>query len=110
MLAKLIASAATREAAIARAAAALRAFPVLGVRTNIPFLIKVLEHPAFQAGDIHTGFIDAHLDELLRAAEPSDAIRAAAAFARANRTATTASSGSAAAVADPWTDLRGWGR
>ncbi len=31
--------------------AALRAFPILGIRTNIPFLLRVLEHPRFRAGD-----------------------------------------------------------
>jgi acetyl/propionyl-CoA carboxylase alpha subunit len=108
MLAKLIASGETREAAIARAVAALRAFPVLGVRTNIPFLIAVLEHPAFVAGDIDTGFIEAHLDDLLRIPEPSDAVRAAAAFARAS--GGHASATAATASADPWSDLRGWGR
>jgi acetyl/propionyl-CoA carboxylase alpha subunit len=108
MLAKLIAHGETRAAAIARAAAALRDFPVLGVRTNIPFLIGVLEHPAFAAGDIHTGFIDEHLDALLGAPEPDDLVLAAAAFARAH--GTLARAGTASVVADPWIDLRGWGR
>jgi 3-methylcrotonyl-CoA carboxylase alpha subunit len=106
MLAKLIASAETRPAAIARAAAALRAFPVLGVRTNIPFLVAVLEHPAFAAGDVDTGFIDAHLPDLLRAPEPSDAVRAAAAFARGTHRPAAAD----AIAPDPWTDLHAWGR
>ena len=39
MLAKLIAAAETRDAAIGRAIAALRGFPILGVRTNMAFLI-----------------------------------------------------------------------
>jgi acetyl-CoA carboxylase biotin carboxylase subunit len=108
MLAKLIASGETRDAAIARAVAALRSFPVLGVRTNIPFLIAVLRHPAFVAGDVDTGFIDAHLADLLRVPEPLDTVKAAAAFIRdtgRRSAATTFASG-----ADPWTDLRGWGR
>ena len=105
MLAKLIASAATRPAAIARAVAALRAFPILGVRTNVPFLIKVLEHPAFAAGDVHTGFIDAHLDALLHTTPPSETVLAAAAFARADRGGASTSAGSPVA-ADPWSDLR----
>ena len=58
MLAKVIASAETREAAIARLAGALREYPILGVRTNIPFLIRILEHPQFRAGDVDTGFLD----------------------------------------------------
>jgi acetyl-CoA carboxylase biotin carboxylase subunit len=107
MLAKLIASAESRDAAIARAAAALRAFPILGVRTNGAFLVNVLRHPAFAAGDIHTGFIDSHLDALLRTPEPSPAVLAAAAFARE----TWRPSGAApAGGADPWIDLQRWGR
>src|SRR5699024_2390741 len=62
MLAKLIVHAESRSAAIDRAIAALRNYPVLGIRTNIPFMIRVLDHPAFRSGDLHTGFIDQHLD------------------------------------------------
>ena len=45
LLAKLTVLAESRDAAIARALAALRSFPVLGIRTNIPFLIRLLDHP-----------------------------------------------------------------
>ena len=48
----------TREAARRRAIAALRSFPILGIRTNVPFLIRLLEHPRFVSGDIDTGFLD----------------------------------------------------
>src|SRR5258708_37128168 len=65
MLAKLIAHGETRDQAIDRAAAALRGFPILGVRTNVPFLIKVIEHPRFRSARVHTGVIAAHLSELL---------------------------------------------
>jgi 3-methylcrotonyl-CoA carboxylase alpha subunit len=58
MLAKVIASAENRDIAIARLVAALREYAILGVRTNIPFLIKVLEHPRFRACDLDTGFLD----------------------------------------------------
>ena len=53
----MIALAETRAQAIDRAGAALRAFPILGVRTNVPFLIKVIEHPAFRAGRMQTDFV-----------------------------------------------------
>jgi acetyl-CoA carboxylase biotin carboxylase subunit len=108
MLAKLIASAESRDAAIARAAAALRAFPILGVRTNLAFLIRVLEHPAFRAGDLHTGFVAEHLEALLQQPPASDAVLAAAAFARTAPAGPRP--GAEVRVADPWTDLRGWGR
>jgi acetyl/propionyl-CoA carboxylase alpha subunit len=108
MLAKLVASGESREAAIARAAAALRAFPVLGVRTNIPFLIAVLQHPAFTSGDVDTGFIDQHLSDLLQAPDTPETVRAAAAFVRGRGVPTAVPV--EATRADPWTDLRGWGR
>jgi acetyl/propionyl-CoA carboxylase alpha subunit len=58
MIAKVIASAETRTLAIARLAAALRSFPILGVRTNVPFLLRILELPLYCAGRIDTGFLD----------------------------------------------------
>ncbi len=58
LIAKIIATATTRDEAIARLVCALRDFPILGVQTNIPFLLRVLEHPRFRAGDIDTGFLD----------------------------------------------------
>jgi acetyl-CoA carboxylase biotin carboxylase subunit len=107
LLAKLIVLAETRSDAIERALAALRNFPVLGIRTNIPFLIRVLAHQDFRSGRLHTGFIDQHLAALLGSGEiPIEAIAAAAACAPAQRSP----SGSSSAIADPWTTLAGWGR
>ena len=40
-------------------------FRIRGVKTNIPFLLKVLEHPRFQAGTLDTGFVD-NTPELFR--------------------------------------------
>jgi pyruvate carboxylase len=36
----------------------LREFRIRGVKTNIPFLENVVNHPAFQAGDVTTSFLD----------------------------------------------------
>src|SRR5206468_10347819 len=58
LLAKVIASAETRDLAIARLQNALRAFPVLGIHTNIPFLIRILEDQRFHTGRMDTGFLD----------------------------------------------------
>jgi len=58
IIAKVIASAETRPLAIARLSAALRAFPILGVHTNVPFLLRVLEDASFQRGEIDTAFLD----------------------------------------------------
>ena len=110
MLAKLTVQAESRAAAIDRAIAALRRYAVLGIRTNVPFLIRVLDHPAFRAGDTDTGFIDQHLDALIARPEPSPAVLAAAALARPAGTRETPASGGRLRVSDPWTSLAGWGR
>ena len=111
MLAKLIASGETRDAAIARAVAALRQFPILGVRTNVAFLIRTLEHPAFRAGDLHTGFVDEHLPSLLEKTEPSELVLSVARAAQSSRdVGPSAATGATMAAVDPWSRLEGWGR
>jgi len=108
MLAKVIASGESRDAARKRAIAALRSFPILGVRTNVRFLMNVLEHPAFAAGDVHTGFIDEHINNLLEARATDDVVSAVAAFARSAQpapSARTAEHGN-----DPWSTISRWGR
>ncbi len=109
LLAKLTASAESRTAAIDRAIAALRDFPVLGIRTNIPFMVRVLDHPAFRSGDVHTAFIDQHLDELTWPPEVSREALAAAALARLRQGFGEPDSTDHAPL-DPWASLGGWGR
>jgi 3-methylcrotonyl-CoA carboxylase alpha subunit len=67
MIAKLIAHGDDRDEAIARCLEALRAVVIEGIHSNVPFLIRTLEHPAFAAGDVHTGFVEAHRAELVSA-------------------------------------------
>ncbi|MCX4830831.1 ATP-grasp domain-containing protein [Streptomyces sp. NBC_01016] len=57
-------------AACVRARRALDEFTVEGVRTGIPFLARLLDHPGFTAGGFDTGFVQRHLAEL---APPADA-------------------------------------
>jgi len=64
MIAKVIAHASTRKAALAKLADALATVEVAGLRTNNGFLVRTLRHPAFVAGEIDTGFIPRHLGEL----------------------------------------------
>jgi acetyl-CoA carboxylase biotin carboxylase subunit len=67
LLAKIIAHGATRAEAGERLIAALRQLGVAGVTTNRDFLIAVLSHPAFIAGEIDTHFIERHLSGAARA-------------------------------------------
>jgi acetyl-CoA carboxylase biotin carboxylase subunit len=58
LLAKLIATGATRDEAIARMSAALDAFVVEGVQTVIPFHRRVVRSEAFRTGAIHTQMVE----------------------------------------------------
>ncbi|MGH8931404.1 MAG: pyruvate carboxylase [Egibacteraceae bacterium] len=58
LLEKVTVWAPTRDEAIRRMDRALREFRIRGVKTNLQFLEGLINHPAFQAGDITTRFID----------------------------------------------------
>ena len=60
MIAKVIASGATREEARRRLIKALHDTVVLGPTTNRHFLIRLLEHPEFAAGKATTAFLGKH--------------------------------------------------
>ncbi|MBI3403337.1 MAG: ATP-grasp domain-containing protein [Acidobacteria bacterium] len=95
LIAKVIATAETRVLAIARLLAALRDFQIDGLRTNIPFLMTVLAHPAFREGRLDTAFLDRE-GAALAAAIP-DAAAAVVAPAAPLREA-----GVTPATWDPW--------
>jgi len=64
MLAKLVVHGKDRNESIKRAVQALAKTLVLGVTTNIDFLKRIISHPAFTAGQTHTGFISQYDEEL----------------------------------------------
>ena len=110
MVAKLIVLGDTREAARRRAVEALRRYHVLGIRTNIPFLIALLEHPRFIEAGVDTGFIDREGDAI-RAAMPAElpaAAFAAAAIHRPGRSAEPRSARPRTDTVDPFVSLDGW--
>jgi 3-methylcrotonyl-CoA carboxylase alpha subunit len=73
MLAKVIAWAPTREAAIDRLNRGLEDTDVRGIVTNIPFLSALVTHPHVRANTIDTGFIERELAALTPlAAAPGD--------------------------------------
>jgi len=107
LLAKVIATAETRDLAIARLSSALRDFPVLGIRTNIPFLVRVLESEAFRAGRVHTGFLDAEGAHLAADPDlaPPEFLRSVVDEARHLPQVVSGEPGGAW---DPWQRTRGW--
>jgi 3-methylcrotonyl-CoA carboxylase alpha subunit len=64
MLAKLIAWGPDREAARTRLLAALKDCVILGLTTNIAYLIAILEHPQFIAGQLNTHFVEHFASDL----------------------------------------------
>jgi acetyl/propionyl-CoA carboxylase alpha subunit len=64
MLAKLIVCGSDRNAAIDKAIKALDETIVLGVTTNADYLNRIVSHPQYRAGQIHTGFIRRHAADL----------------------------------------------
>jgi 3-methylcrotonyl-CoA carboxylase alpha subunit len=65
MIAKIIAWGPDRAAALRTLSDALAATHAEGISTNIEFLRRAVMHPAFAAGDVFTGFIDAFKPELV---------------------------------------------
>jgi acetyl-CoA carboxylase biotin carboxylase subunit len=111
LLAKLVASGETRQVAIQRASAALRAFPILGIRTNVSFLLDVLADQRFRDGDIHTRFLDEEADRILEVSSgiaiPDEAF-AAAVVLMAGPNTKEPGGGTVDVTPDPWNTLTGW--
>ena len=82
MLAKLIVHADSRAAALIALQNSLAQCQIFGLPSNIRFLELLIAHPKVQAGEIDTGFLDQHLDEVLPATncEPQGHRLAAAYF------------------------------
>ncbi|MBM4194038.1 MAG: acetyl-CoA carboxylase biotin carboxylase subunit [Gemmatimonadetes bacterium] len=67
MIGKLIVHGRDRAEALAKMRLALDTFIVQGVHTTIPFLRRVMDHPGFVAGDVHTKFLEREGADLLKA-------------------------------------------
>ncbi len=64
LLVKTITWARTFEDAVRKALRSMKELKISGVKTNTGFLINVLNHPTFLAGDCTTGFIEEHTELL----------------------------------------------
>jgi 3-methylcrotonyl-CoA carboxylase alpha subunit len=73
MIAKLIVWDQTRDAALVRMREALVACAIVGPKSNIDFLERLMRHPVVTSGRIDTGYLDRHLDEFIGAHHDSDA-------------------------------------
>jgi 3-methylcrotonyl-CoA carboxylase alpha subunit len=108
MLAKLIVWDRDRESARQRLVNALGEAELVGFANNIEFLQAIVRHPAFAAGDVDTGFIERHRDELFAAPAPAgEEIFASAVLALllAEGRQTLVTSGD---LNSPWNAADGW--
>jgi acetyl-CoA/propionyl-CoA carboxylase biotin carboxyl carrier protein len=103
MLAKVVAWGETREESLHRLRAALEETAVLGVRTNVGYLTRLLAQPDVAAGRLDTGLVDRTLADL---AAPGDADSRDAVVAAACRLA--AGLEPEGVVVDPWDVPDGW--
>lgn len=86
MLSKLIVWADTREEAIKKMRSVLREYVVLGVKTNIGFLRRVMDNEEFIRGKFDTGFIERHPELLKSNGDGINLALIAAALAARNST------------------------
>jgi len=109
MVAKLCAWGDDREQARRRLAEALRETTVLGPVTNLEYLLAILEHEAFAAEQVHTGFLTEHLEGWTPGDDddPIAWLAAAALFASDPSGRTGMSSGASGddAPTDLWSEL-----
>jgi acetyl/propionyl-CoA carboxylase alpha subunit len=105
MIAKVITSGETREAAWARASLALRNFEILGLRHNSPFLLALLTHPDVLACRTHTRFIEEHLDELTTASSEDNTHAQVALAALLGISSSTAAVRQTSSAIDPWSTI-----
>jgi len=111
MIAKVIAWGDDRGAALRHLARGLAAYRIAGPATNRDFLVRLLRHPAFAAGEIDTGFIERHRADLIPPPAPAPALAlAAASLARLLDDADAAVAAGAAAgdPHSPWHRRDGW--
>jgi len=102
LLAKLIAHAPTRGEAAARLARCLERLRVHGLTTNRDFLVGVLRHPAFLAGDTTTDFVERHRPVRQRTPEAAELRLAAVAAALADQARRQAATRVLRAVPPGW--------
>uniref|UniRef100_V9KBV4 Methylcrotonoyl-CoA carboxylase 1 (Alpha) n=1 Tax=Callorhinchus milii TaxID=7868 RepID=V9KBV4_CALMI len=70
MIAKLVVWGEDRTAALSKLKYCLRQYNIVGLSTNVDFLLSLATHPEFEAGNVHTDFIPQHCNDLFPAKKP----------------------------------------
>ncbi|MBI3715955.1 MAG: acetyl/propionyl/methylcrotonyl-CoA carboxylase subunit alpha [Betaproteobacteria bacterium] len=101
MIAKLIVWGEDRPEAVRQMQGALAQTAVIGLTTNLSFLQRLVQHPAYLAGETDTGFIAKYKDALLAPATIDDFMLSAAC-------AQVLLEEEAGLDSDPWSSNIGW--
>ena len=64
MIAKLVVWSSDRSSALRKLRSCLSEYNIVGLNTNVDFLMQLSSHPQFVEGDVHTDFIAQHYNEL----------------------------------------------
>ncbi len=111
MIAKLIAFGADRGQALARLEEALADCEIVGPKSNIAFLERLVRHPVVREGRIDTGYLDRHLDEVLSPLPPPgprELALAACAVLLAQEDDADAAAAASSEPGSPWALADGW--
>lgn len=109
ILSKVITWAENRDLCIARMAQALEHYTILGIKTNIEFLSRIISAEAFAKGDYHTHFIDDHEERLLPKHEHrAVALVSAALVSLARSRARVSTESSTGSRTTPWQEIGDW--
>ncbi|MDP2915178.1 MAG: acetyl-CoA carboxylase biotin carboxylase subunit [Candidatus Aminicenantes bacterium] len=105
LLAKLVVWGENRQQTLARMSRALEEYRLIGIRTNIPYLRRIVRHPEFARGAYDTHFLMKHQDELLkfdRSDHDRIALAAAAVLAWRGEEKSTAGPAAGNSAASAW--------
>ena len=112
MLAKVIAYGRDRGEAIGRMTAALKQTIILGVTTNIPYLLEILQEEDFHKGKTTTNYLAEHFPDWQAMAEVDDevllAIAAFELFGNSSQNAVSVADGTSGRKPDVWQDGGRW--
>ncbi len=113
ILSKLITWAETRKISLARMSCTLENYIILGIKTNIGFLKRIMDTEKFITGEYHTHFIDDNEEALIPQHENIAQVLIAASLIKTlRRTGVSAQIASKAAqvhkITTPWQELGSW--
>ncbi|KAI9598808.1 carbamoyl-phosphate synthase L chain, ATP binding domain-containing protein [Syncephalis fuscata] len=111
MISKLVVHGRDREEALRFLHNSLQQYQIVGLNTNIEFLSTVIQHPAFIAGEVETGFIKKYEADLFPAIKPAQQhVIAQAALSILLKQRSVAVQGPSAMTdpSSPWATINSW--